>query len=70
MNALLVYGGEENMKAGLAYYFKSPREDTSVMGEEFLRRVGIKMPTKLNDDELGRALDIYWQKYTLVGKLK
>jgi len=70
MNALLVYGGEENMKAALSYYFKSPREDTSVMDEEFLSRVGIKLPTTLSDNELDSALDIYWQKYTLMGKLE
>lgn len=68
--ALLVYGGEANMKAGLLFYMKNPSENSSVMDVSFLRRVGIKKPILISDDELKKALDIYWQKYTLIGKLR
>ncbi len=70
MDALLVYGGKENMKAGLAYYFRNPSLGTSVMDEEFLRKNGIKAPTTLSFDMLDEALEQYWQKYTVIGKLQ
>jgi len=69
MNALLVYGGEKNMKAALTYYFRFPRRDSSVMNEDFLRKTGVKKPISIGDKELSKALDIYWQKYTVIGKL-
>jgi len=70
MNALLVYGGEENMKAGLTYYFRSPSQGASVMDEDFLRKSGVKIPMDISTKELNEALDIYWQKYTVIGKLQ
>ena len=70
MNALLVYGGEENMKAGLRYYFRSPSQEVSVMDEDFLRKSGVKTPMDISTKELNEALDIYWQKYTVIGKLQ
>jgi len=70
MDALLVYGGKENMKAGLAYYLQNPSLGTSVMDEDFLRKNGIKAPTTLPADLLDQALEAYWQKYTVIGKLQ
>ncbi len=69
MDALLVYGGKENMKAGLAYYLKNPRADTSVMDEEIIKKHGIKEPTSLDDETLDRVLEIYWNRYTVIGKI-
>jgi len=70
MNALLVYGGKENMKAGLAYYFQNPRSDTSVMDENFIRQKGVKEPMKIETKSLNEALEIYWKTYTVIGKLR
>ncbi len=70
MKALLVYGGRENMKAGLAYYFKNPNSNTSVMDEDFIRKNGIKKPMRLEEKVLNKALDIYWDRYTVIGKLR
>ena len=70
MDALLVYGGKENMKAGLAYYFRNPRRDTSVMDEDFIRKNGIKPPMKLDEAALDKALEIYWKRYTVIGRLQ
>ena len=70
MNALLVYSGEQNMKAGLKYFFRHPRRDSSVMSEAFLREHPIKQPLTLDDATLDRALDIYWRRYTVQGKLR
>ncbi len=70
MNALLVYGGEENMKAGLTYYFRSPSRGSSVMDEDFLRKSGVKLSIDISPKNLDEALDTYWEKYTVVGKLE
>ncbi len=70
MDALLVYGGKENMKAGLAYYFRNPRMGTSVMDEDFLQKNGIKAVTKLSPEIMDEALEEYWKIYTVMGKLR
>ena len=69
MNALLVYSGKENMKAGLRYSLRHPRRDSSVMGEAFLDAHGLAKPLKIDDKELDEALDIYWKRYTVQGNL-
>ena len=40
------------------------------MPEAFIKRFGIKKPTKLTTKELEEALDTYWEKYKVFGKLK
>ncbi|WP_457608615.1 hypothetical protein [Nitratifractor sp.] len=70
MNALLVYSGEKNMKAGLAYFLRYPSVSTSVMGEEYFRTHRLKAPTKLSDKELAEALDTYWKRYKVIGNLE
>jgi len=69
MNALLVYGGKENLKAGLGYYLRNPNLGTSVMDEAFLEKNGVKAAMKLSPQIMDRALEEYWQTYTVVGKL-
>ena len=70
MDALLVYGGKENMKAGLAYYFRNPGLGTSVIDEDFLQKNGIKAAIKLPPKIMDEALEEYWQIYTVRGKLQ
>lgn len=70
MNYLVVYGGENNMKAGLKHYLKYPSESISVMSDLFIKNYGIKKKSYLSDKELEDALDIYWDKYKVFGKLK
>jgi len=70
MNALLVYSGEENMKAGLKYFLRHPRRDSSVMDEAFLDIHGIKQPIDLDDATLDKALNIYWERYKVIGNLR
>ncbi len=69
MNALLVYSGRENMKAGLKYFLRHPRRDSSVMGEAFLDAHGLAKPLNIDDKTLDEALDRYWNRYTVQGKL-
>ena len=70
MNALLVYSGERNMKAGLAYFLRHPSVETSVMGRRFFRRHRLKAPTTLSPRELREALETYWERYKVIGNLK
>jgi len=70
MNYISVYSGEKNTKAALKYFLKFPRKDISVMSELFLKNFAIKNPTKMSNNELNEAIDIYWEKYKVIGKLK
>jgi len=70
MNALLIYSGEKNMKAGLAYFLRHPSEKTSVMGEEYFKTHRLKAPLRLDEKQLREALDEYWERYKVIGKLR
>jgi hypothetical protein len=70
MRYLSTYSGENNLKAGLKRYLKEPSRDTSVMQDMFLDRYGVKKPTKIDTVELDKAIDIYWEKYKVFGKLE
>ncbi len=58
------------MKAGLKYFLRHPSKETSVMGEEYFRTHRLKAPITLTDSELDAALDIYWQRYKVIGNLR
>jgi len=73
MNYLLVYSGERNVKVGLFHYIRYPHRDTSVMSKLFIDTIGVKKAIpryKLSDRELKKAIDIYWEKYKVIGKIK
>lgn len=67
---LLKYSSEKNVKNSLREYLQNPTVDTTVMPEAFVKRYGIKKKTTLTDEELRKAIDIYWEKYKVFGKLK
>ncbi|MEA2048551.1 MAG: hypothetical protein U9O64_08930 [Campylobacterota bacterium] len=67
---LLVYGGEKNVKAGLKHYLKYPLREISVMSDLFIDNYGIKKKTILTDRQIDQALDIYWEKFKVIDKLK
>jgi hypothetical protein len=69
-NYLLVYSGEKNTKAGLFYYMRYPYKDISVMSELFIQTIGIKKPLDISNRELREAIDIYWEKYRVIGRVK
>ena len=69
MNYILVYGGEENMKAGLKHYLKFPSKEISVMSKDFIGKHGVKTATSLNETEIDNAINIYWDTYKIFGKL-
>lgn len=70
MRYLLVYGTEENMKIGIKHYLKNPSKDISMMFDLFIESYGIKKKSSLSDKELDEAIDIYWDKFKVFGKLK
>lgn len=67
---LLKYSSERNVKEKMFDYLKNPSKEKTVMVESFIDRFGVKQPSNLNDEELKKALDIYWDKYKVIGRLK
>lgn len=67
---LLIYSSERDMKYAIINYLKYPAKETSVMSDGFISRFGIKKKTKLSDEELQEAVNTYWDKYKVFGKLK
>ena len=70
MNYLLVYSGEKNTKVALKHFLRYPRKDTSVMSDLFLKNFAIKEPMMISEEVLDEAINIYWEKYKVIGKLK
>jgi hypothetical protein len=67
---LLKYSSEEAVKKEMFDFLKNPNIETTAMSESFIKRFGIKKKTKLTDEELNQAIDSYWEKYKVFGKLK
>jgi len=67
---LLMYSSETDMKNAIISYLNYPAVETSVMSDAFISRFGIKKKTKLTKEQLKEAVDVYWQKYKVFGKLK
>jgi len=69
-NYLLVYSSETNTKEAIIYYLKAPDKDISLMSDLFIDTIGVKKPTKLSEQTLKEAVDIYWQKYNVIDKIR
>ena len=67
---LQMYSGEENVKAGLKHYLHYPSKSITVMSELFIDTYGIKKKSRLNKEELDKAINIYWDKFKVFDKLK
>jgi len=67
---LLVYSGENNVKAGIRHYLNYPSKGISVMSKLFIDTYSIKHKTKLSPEILDKAINIYWDRYKVFGKLK
>ncbi|MGM0518738.1 MAG: hypothetical protein ACQERD_03725 [Campylobacterota bacterium] len=67
---LLKYSSEKNLKNAMFEYLKKPNKESTVMPEAFIKRFGLKKQTSLDDKALKEALDTYWNKYKVFGKLK
>ena len=67
---LLIYSGETDTKNAIINYLKVPVKETTVMSDSFISRFGVKKASKLNESQLQEAVNIYWEKYKVFGKLK
>lgn len=66
---LLVYSGEETTKAAMKHYMRYPSRDISVMSDLFINTYGVKKRLRIDDKQLDDAINIYWEKYKVLGKL-
>jgi hypothetical protein len=67
---LLKYSSKRNVMQAMKQYLKSPTKESTIMPEAFINRFGIKKHTSLSQEELNKALEIYWEKYKVFGKLQ
>lgn len=67
---LLKYSGEKAVKKAMSDYLKNPTKEKTIMPEAFINRFGVKPKIKLSNEDLDDALDTYWEKYKIFGKLK
>lgn len=68
-NYLLVYSGEETVKAALRHYMRYPSRHISVMSDLFVDTYGIKAKLHISEQELHEAIEVYWERYKVFGKL-
>jgi hypothetical protein len=66
---LKTFSGETIFKASLKAFLKEPMEETSVMPDEWIDDFSVKSKTLLSDEELDKAIDIYWKLYDVRNKL-
>ena len=67
---LLKYSDEVSVKSALIDFLEEPHSDTSVMPKEYTRSFGLKQKSELSRAKLKEAIDIYWEKYRVFGKIK
>ena len=70
MRYLLKYSGETPVKSAIIDFLKNPNYFTSALRKDQITRYGLKTTTTLSDKELEEAVDEYWEKYKIFGKLK
>ena len=67
---LLKYSSQKDVNKAMFSYMKNPSKEMTIMPQAFIKRFGVKNKTKLSSKQLQEALDIYWEKYKVFGKLK
>jgi hypothetical protein len=70
MRYLLKYSSEVSVKSAMIDFLKNPNYFTSALRKDQIARYGLKTRTNFSDKELKEAIDIYWEKYKVFGKLK
>jgi len=61
----LKYSSENNIKKALFRFLKSPTSNKSIMPFSYIKKVGYKDDSTLNDKELKEAIDTYYKQYKL-----
>ena len=67
---LLKYSSEKDVKKEILTYLQNPSKEKSVMAKAFISRFGVKERSLLSQEDLKKAIDIYWERYKVFGKLK
>ena len=68
---LMVFSSEIAVKISIKDYLMHPMREKSLMvDDDTLEKYEIKEPSSLSEVELEEAIDIYWEKYKVFGKLK
>ncbi len=67
---LLKHSSEREVKKSMIAYLRNPSKESTVMAEGFISRFGVKKSSSLDAEELREAVDVYWEKYKLFGRLK
>jgi len=67
---LLKYSSSIETKYAIKLYLQNPKKENSILNEALLNRFGVKKKTTLNEKDLKKAIDEYWDKYKIFGKLK
>jgi hypothetical protein len=70
MRYLLKYSSEVSVKSAMIDFLKNPNYFTSALRKDQIARYGLKSRSNLSDKELKDAIDVYWEKYKVFGKLK
>ena len=69
-NYLLKYSSERRVKEALYKFIKNPTKKKALASEELINEYGLMPKTTLSDTNLRRAIDVYWEKYKVFGKIK
>ncbi|MCF6172327.1 MAG: hypothetical protein L3J44_00820 [Campylobacteraceae bacterium] len=67
---LLKYSSGIETKYAIKLYLQDPKKQNSILNPALLNRFGIKKKSKLSEKELEKAINEYWDKYKIIGKLK
>ena len=69
-NYLLKYSSERRVKEALVKFIKNPTKKKALASEELINEYGLMPKTTLSDTNLRKAIDVYWEKYKVFGKIK
>jgi len=66
----LQYSSPKRIKKAIFDYLKNPKKQNSIMPRGFLNRFGVKEATTLDDSELQKSIDEYYDIYNLKKRIE
>lgn len=67
---LLRYSSERRVKKAMIDYLKNPNPKKSIIAKSYIKKHNRSFIHNFSDQELKEAIDFYWNKYTIKGKIK
>ena len=61
----LKYSSENKIKAAMFQFLRNPTSNKSIMPYSYIKDVGFKPDSILDDKQLHKAIDIYYKKFNL-----